>query len=233
MNEHLNAQKLLEEAKLNLASDYSALMRLVESPTSGAVSRFVLLAMEWRADSTKRQCFWEMFHTAFDCESPLSFFGELYCFVGNCLLDDSAFAVEWRKPDYRMETVDYGPLGVREVPELQWLPGGGFKTKLTTKDDPDGRPNVIWAHDDTPGRSIDVHDLFEAMKIKLEREEERLKHFEEVQNSVKTMMKVSEQAKKEEVPWLACCPLAVATPCVCVAAYDCPTHGPRHVGSHD
>ena len=32
---------------------------------------------------------------------------------------------------------------------------------------------------------------------------------------------------------MACCPEATVRGCVCMYAYDCPTHGTRHIGSHD
>lgn len=32
---------------------------------------------------------------------------------------------------------------------------------------------------------------------------------------------------------LACCARATPRACVCAFAFDCPTHGERHVGSHD
>jgi hypothetical protein len=31
----------------------------------------------------------------------------------------------------------------------------------------------------------------------------------------------------------ACCPAATMRHCVCMYAYDCPTHGTRHHGGHD
>ena len=31
----------------------------------------------------------------------------------------------------------------------------------------------------------------------------------------------------------ACCDLALAFPCVCRAAYECPAHGITHIGTHD
>lgn len=38
---------------------------------------------------------------------------------------------------------------------------------------------------------------------------------------------------KAKIHYLACCPLAEFSPCVCVASFRCPVHGSQCHGSHD
>jgi len=159
------AQKLLSMAQGDLQDDFNRLMKRLEPLHPGdLIPVFVARVLEWQADPEKKQLVYEMFRKAFSYNS-LTFFGSLNGFVGNCLLDDSYFQIEWRKPDYMK--------GFR----LQWLPGGDYKTKLTTKEDPKGRPEVIWSKDDNGTQRVEL--LLEAMDILEERTAQHQKEMEE------------------------------------------------------
>jgi hypothetical protein len=109
---------------------------------------------------------WEFTHKAFDM-NPLLFMGSFGSFVGNCLLDDSSFKIEWRKPDLNGYS-------------LKWLPNGEFQTIVTTKDDPKGKPLLVRSSDDDG--ETDVALIMEAMDILEEREKIRAAKFKEIEN---------------------------------------------------
>lgn len=158
------AQKLLDMAQGVLQDDFDSLVKRLEPRhPGGLIPVFVARVLEWQADPEKKQLVYEMFRKAFSYEY-LTFFGSLNSFVGNCLLDDSYFQIEWRKPELK----DF---------QLQWLPGGDFKTELTTKEDPNGHPEVIWSKDDNGTQKVEL--LLEAMDILEERTAQRQKEMEE------------------------------------------------------
>jgi hypothetical protein len=175
-----NVREIYDRAKADLHQDFERTLERLKEAEGTDVGVFMEKLLEWKykKGSTHSQLAWEIFHRAIEIENEKCFFGSLNSFVGNCLLDDSYFAIEWRKPDYLYKTEVYGGIEV-QAPELQWLPGGEFKTMLTTKDDPKGKPVVVWAHDDNGTQNAKL--LLEAMDIAEERAIQRLKDLEELE----------------------------------------------------
>lgn len=175
-----DATKIYERAKARLQYDFESILRRLQESKDEDVTHFVQKLLEWNTDrrSMRSQLAWEIFHKAISIEDELTFFGSLNSFVGNCLLDDSYFTIEWRKTDYLVTTEVFEGREIQNL-ELQWLPNGDFKTKLTTKDDPEGKPVVIWSQDDN-GKQ-DPKLLIEAMEIAEQRAIQRLKDMEELE----------------------------------------------------
>jgi hypothetical protein len=174
-----HVREIYDRAKADLHQDFENIVGLLQDQRFPDVNAFLQKILEWKykKGSTHSQLVWEIFHHAIEIEDEKCFFGSLNSFVSNCLLDDSYFAIEWRKPDYLYKTEVYGGIEV-QAPELQWLPGGEIKTMLTTKDDPKGKPVVVWAHDDNGTQ--DAKLLIEAMDIAEERAIQRLIDLEEL-----------------------------------------------------
>jgi hypothetical protein len=88
--------------------------------------------------------------------------------VIGCISDDSAFRIEWRK--------NY----VDENHDLVWE-SGGYKTVLSSKEDPDSSPIVLWDND---GKQ-NVRLLMEAMDEAELREERRQKSYDDLEELFK------------------------------------------------
>jgi hypothetical protein len=97
-----------------------------------------------------------MFKTSLDLSS-VTFAGSLCSFVANCCYDDSRFQIHWNKPDYHNMDIEYVP---------------------TTKDDPDGMPEIIRNGDGFWQAEL----LLEAMDIFEKRRLQRDKWIEEEMN---------------------------------------------------
>lgn len=95
--------------------------------------------MAWYIDKRKHQWLWCFAHEAFGCDSPTSFLGNLNSFIGNCLLDDSQFRIEWRKNKL---TKDF---------DLVWDKNGEMVTVRTGRADSRARPHLYRHHADTGG----------------------------------------------------------------------------------
>jgi hypothetical protein len=145
------AEPVFLSAMQALGHDYSKIQERLEATKGNATHTFILKFLEWLQDKYKHQLLWEMFHETLSL-NPLTVLGELDSFVGNCILDDSYFKVEWRK-------IDYGT-GY----DVQWLPDGKFKMKVCRSDDPAAKPVVLRAGDDgcqDPNVLIETMQLFE------------------------------------------------------------------------
>lgn len=88
-------------------------------------------------------------------EDPTDFYSGLGSFLANCILDDSYFAVKWKK--YDTHTGNF-------------MDGGE-----PWKDD----PYVVWTGDDDPKATCNSEVMLEAMKFAIKKEEERRKKWEE------------------------------------------------------
>lgn len=161
-----NIQSIQNSAINKLNSDREGLERLLKDYHGNPVTDFIIRVLEWYNNKDKSQLLWEFTHKAFDM-NPLLFMGSFGSFVGNCLLDDSSFKIEWRKPDLNGYS-------------LKWLPNGEFQTIVTTKDDPKGKPLLVWSGDDDG--ETDVALIMEAMDILEEREKIRAAKFKEIEN---------------------------------------------------
>jgi len=157
-------ESIHQKALGTLDSDRKSLERLLTEYSDFPIIPFIHRVLDWRCDKNKSQWLWEFAHQAFDL-SPLLFLGGFTSFVSNCLLDDSSFKIDWRKPELNGH-------------QLIWLPGGEFKTMLTTKEDPDSRPLLLWAGDDGTS-NVDI--LMEAMDLLEQRELERLRKAQELE----------------------------------------------------
>jgi hypothetical protein len=94
-------------------------------------------------------------------------------FVVNCLLDDSAFRVEYRK------------LFIDENYDLVWE-NNEHKTVLSSKDDPDSDPVVIWDNDGTQKVSLlmEAMDHAELRHLRRQQQNEKIKEmFSEIRGS--------------------------------------------------
>jgi hypothetical protein len=162
-----NIDNLFNAAVADLTNDRDRLNELVKSQAGTEVGAFVIRALEWYADQEKHQLLWELLNEAVDM-SKLGFMGSFRSFVGNCLLDDSSFRIEWRKL-------------VQKGGDLEWdYKTGSFKTEVCNKEDPDARPTVLYAGDDG---SQKVALLMEAMDHKVwevEQREALEKHIQEL-----------------------------------------------------
>jgi hypothetical protein len=148
---------LFSLAMTKLTSDREGLNSLLEEEKGTELGKFMERALLWRTEASKKQHLWELFHEVIDM-SDMNFMGSFISFVSNCLLDDSFFKVEWRKPF------------LDENRRLVWLPGGEFKTVLTSKDDPRAEPVIVWDNDNG---TQDVSLLMEAMDHKEWEEKQR------------------------------------------------------------
>jgi hypothetical protein len=158
--EFVNAQETLKKHYLQL----NATLQYEHTPND--VKAFIIRVLQWRKDRKNgRQWLWELFHEAINV-SDLNFLSSFNSFVVNSLLDDSAFRIEWRK-----NFVD-------ENHNLVWLPGGGCKTVLTTKDDPRAEPVVVVDHNDG---TQNVALLMEAMDHKEWEHRQRIEEEQEPQ----------------------------------------------------
>jgi len=129
------------------------------------VKVFIRRALEWYCDKDKHQLLWEFMHKAVHMSDTL-FCDSLRSFVANCLLDDSAFKIEWRRTIYDGQH------------RLIWLPNGEYKTEVTTKEDPKSTPVLLRDNDGTQNATL----LLEALFIADQREEERKQFFDEFLN---------------------------------------------------
>ena len=159
---------ILNAATRQISSDYSKLWELLVEEKGTPVGDFTNRILSWHENKSKKQLLWEMFHKAIEIENPVLFMGSLRSFVGNCLLDDSAFRIEWRK--------NY----VDENHDLVWE-SGGYKTVLSSKEDPDSSPIVLWDND---GKQ-NVRLLMEAMDEAELREERRQKSYDDLEELFK------------------------------------------------
>lgn len=171
-----NAQRLFEQAHAGLQEDLNNIQQRTADASLPDVQKFVNLVLEWRTDPNQKQLLWEMFEEAFSTQDLLTFFGTFNSFVSNCLLANSCFAVEWRKPDY--------DLSGTESREIQYLPDGCVKTILTTKEDPDSSAHVIWAHDEHPGHCSDAKVLIEAMEFMKQRNAEYMERMLKLEEEI-------------------------------------------------
>ena len=159
----MNQTDLLFSFALNkLTADRERLNSLLEKQKGTDVGRFMERALEWRTEASKRQLLWELFHEVIDM-SDMGFMGSFNGFVGNALLDDDAFRVEWRKVFLDENNS-----------------GGDFKTVLTDKDDPKAEPVVVL---DCNDGTQNVTLLMEAMDHK-EREVSQRQELENKKNEL-------------------------------------------------
>ena len=146
----MNTDILFEAALGKLTKDREGLNSRLEEQAGTEIGIFMNRALKWRIDSSKSHLLSELFNEAVDM-SELGFMGSFCSFVGNCLLDDSAIWIEWRK-----NFVD-------ENHDLVWDHSrGGWKTVLTDKNDSRAQPVVVIDNDGTQ----DVSLLMEAMDHK-------------------------------------------------------------------
>lgn len=175
-----DALTIFKSAEATLQANFTRLLEQMRSNEGTPVGVFMERVVAWRASaenrSDKKQFLFCIFEKAFNTIDDMSFFSSFGSFVGNCLLDDSYYAIEWRKPDY-IWTEETFAGKVIKIPEIQYISGGNIKTMLTTKEDPDGRPFVVWAHDDTPNHETAAEPLLEAMDIMEQREAKRQADF--------------------------------------------------------
>jgi len=97
--------------------------------------------MAWYIDKRKHQWLWCFAHEAIVMGSPTTFLANLNNFIGNCLLDDSQFRIEWRKNKL---TKDF---------DVVWDKNGNPMTVKTTPNEKTGsaRPHLFRHHADTGG----------------------------------------------------------------------------------
>lgn len=178
-NANKAANRIFLTAQNQLNKDYQLFVNRLERNEGTSVGDFMERVLEWTQDSQRHQWLWVIFHEAFNVDNNLEFFNSFGSFVGNCLLDDSSFSIEWRKTDFLVSSVEVPGKENYEEWSLQYFPNGDLKTKLTTKDDPKGRPLVIWARTDGPEAKHDPKLLMEAMDIHEARQLQRIKEIEE------------------------------------------------------
>ena len=159
-----NAEKILNKAQNQLQDAYMRIQERIEKNYEDT-GPFIQRLIDWVSDDSHIMAY-TMFHEAISVENPLNFFESLNSFVGNCLLDDRAFRIEWHKVFYD------------ENFELVWDNAGEFKTVVTTKEDPESRP-VVLRYNGDENRCHRALLLMEAMDILEAREKQRTKEIEE------------------------------------------------------
>ena len=162
-------QTIYNNAIASLNNQKDGLDRLIEENTGSEVGDFIQRVLVWYQDKDRKQLLWEVFHQVFDLD-PILFMGSFGSFVANCLLDDSAFRVEYRK------------LFVDGKHDLVWEKDG-YKTVLSTKDDPKAEPVVIRDNDGTQKVAL----LMEAMDHAEFRHFRRIQENEELQEKLRAL----------------------------------------------
>jgi hypothetical protein len=126
-------EAIFQRAKLQLEYEKNLLYSVLKEEENTEIGIFIRRVLSWYEDKEKKQLLWETFHEVFDL-NPLLFFGTFHSFVVNCLLDDSAFRVEHRKP-------------LTEGYSLIWNADGSFKTTLSDENDFRATPVVVRDND--------------------------------------------------------------------------------------
>lgn len=161
---------LLDAAQKQLILQYEELRRLRAQESGTPIGEFLTRVLTWRTDPNRRHWLWELFNEAIDM-SDVHFMGSLASFINNCLIDDHAFRVEYRKPFLKEEIIGTLPNGVPlKSFNLEWQTDGSFKTVLVEESDPKGSPVVVLDNDGTQ----DVRKLMRAMDRKEREHDERL-----------------------------------------------------------
>lgn len=174
---NLNALKILNGNQEAVKNDYEAILKRLEDKKHPKIVEFLNLVLAWHTDRVKSQWLWEMFGLAFNCDNPLDFFRSLNSFIGNCLLDDSYFLVEWREADLSWSaylTDDQAPVRDMEYDEY-----GRVKTILVSSESPRSRPRVKWINDGNLCNR-DPQVLLDAMVVMEAREIEKMREYEEL-----------------------------------------------------
>ena len=108
--------------------------------------------MAWYIDKRKHQWLWCFAHHAIIMDSPMTFLANLNNFIGNCLLDDSQFRIEWRKT---MITKNF---------EVRCDKNGCIMTVKTTPNEKSGRARPhLFRHYTDEGGSQDPALIMAAM----------------------------------------------------------------------
>lgn len=162
MNMYNNLEDAVEQAKSCIDSDYGRICNML-AISDIETRKFVDRVLEWYSDK-KNRCQWlyVMFEPsgALKVQEPTQFLASLASFVGNCLLDDSSFLIEWRKYHFTENHSNIFDNSER-----------GFVTDLTTEDDPKSWPCVV-AYPSNDNGSTDAAELLHAMDIMEQREKE-------------------------------------------------------------
>lgn len=162
-------QTIYNNAITNLNNQRIRLDSLIEENKNSDVGNFIERVLNWYHDKNKKQLLWEIFHNVFDL-NPILFMETFASFFTNCLLDDSAFRVEYRK------------LFVDEKNNLVWEKDG-HKTVLSTKDDPKAEPVVFWDNDGSQNVALLMEAMDKAELIHFRRIQEN----EELQEKIKAI----------------------------------------------
>ncbi len=162
-------QTIYNNAITNLNNQRNRLDSLIKENKNSDIGNFTERVLAWYHDKNKKQLLWEIFHNVFDL-NPILFMETFANFVTNCLLDDSAFRVEYRK------------LFVDGKHDLVWEKDG-YKTVLSTKDDPEAEPVVIRDNDGTQKVAL----LMEAMDHAEFRHFQRIQEDEELQEKLRSL----------------------------------------------
>lgn len=115
------------------------------------IRAFVARVLAWQGDVVPdgRHMLWSVFCEVFDVDG-INFMSSLSSFVGNELLDDSTFDIEWRRTKFDKNKMPVWANTVRGIEEY-----------LSTSDDPMAEPVVVRCSQDQG--SQDVKLLLEMM----------------------------------------------------------------------
>lgn len=167
------ANKIFTCAQTSLELDYKFFISQLEKHEGTSIGDFMERVLEWTQDDQRHQWLWEMFHKAFNVENTRNFFHSFMLFVG----DRNSFSIEWRKTDYLVTSVEVNGILTKRK-KIQFLSNGEVLTKLTSKEDPEGRPLIVWESSESK-LFTDPKLLLEAMDIHEARELQKIKVFED------------------------------------------------------
>lgn len=150
-----NLQTVLTKAQDSLNTDLMIFEGLKYKAHDPNIHEFLGKILEWRVKDNILE--WMMFSEVLDSDSLKDWLSSLNFFLGNTLMGNCCFSIEWRKVHYKNNQVQLGKSG-----EVEMI--------LTTKEDPKARPVVVNCKFGYPGFSQDPKLLLEAMEILVERE---------------------------------------------------------------
>jgi hypothetical protein len=156
-----NINEEFVKAKREIETDCDEMLKLIDDIKSGGhdeIREFVEQVFEWRKDGEKDQWLWEIFREVVDFNQK-EFLSSFRSFVGNFLLDDSYFRIEWRRAFISSEGF------------LEWLPDGNYRTEIVDKSADRAFPIVIPDYSDSGSQNVSL--IKEAMDHKFLEKERR------------------------------------------------------------
>ena len=147
-----------DKAVAELADDLTKFQKMLVKYQGTPVGNFMVAALDLR---TKHDLeFWSLFEKVID-STPKNFLRSFVHFVGNCLLDDDCYYIEWHKTTYDLD--------------------GNMKVEVSSSEDPDAEPKVIWPEQSHPRGTQDPEPLMKAMEFAIRRREAYVQLSEEVE----------------------------------------------------